>query len=92
MEIFGTVGSIDFQNDASIIKVYAVADAETFKKAIGLANTGKCEKIVLAGNIALDASRMNLTGTLDLNGKVLTLDNATAAARRRIADHHRRHD
>lgn len=80
VEIFGTVGSIDFQNDASIIKVYAVADAETFKKAIGLANTGKCEKIVLAGNIALDASRMNLTGTLDLNGKVLTLDNATAAA------------
>ena len=80
MEIFGTVGSIDFQNDASIIKVYAVADAETFKKTIGLANTGKCEKIVLAGNIALDASRMNLTGTLDLNGKVLTLDNATAAA------------
>ena len=80
VEIFGTVGSIDFQNDASIIKVYAVADAETFKKTIGLANTGKCEKIVLAGNIALDASRMNLTGTLDLNGKVLTLDNATAAA------------
>ncbi|MGN0045168.1 DUF6562 domain-containing protein [Alistipes indistinctus] len=80
VEIFGTVGSIDFQNDASIIKVYAVADAETFKKAIGLANTGKCEKIVLAGNITLDASRMNLTGTLDLNGKVLTLDNATAAA------------
>ena len=80
VEIFGTVGSIDFLNDASMIKVYAVADAETFKKAIGLANTGKCEKIVLAGNIALDASKMNLTGTLDLNGKVLTLDNATAAA------------
>ena len=80
VEIFGTVGSIDFQNDASIIKVYAVTDAETFKKAIGMANTGKCEKIVLAGNIALDASRMNLIGTLDLNGKVLTLDNASAAA------------
>lgn len=45
-----------------------------------MANTGKCEKIVLAGNIALDASRMNLIGTLDLNGKVLTLDNASAAA------------
>ncbi|MBS6593658.1 MAG: hypothetical protein KH358_06970, partial [Odoribacter splanchnicus] len=80
VEIFGTVGLIDFQNDASIIKVYAVTDAETFKKAIGMANTGKCEKIVLAGNIALDASRMNLIGTLDLNGKVLTLDNASAAA------------
>ena len=77
VEIFGTVGSIDFQNDASIIKVYAVADAETFKKAIGLANTGKCEKIMLADDISLDTAQ-DLTGTLDLNGQMLTLDNVKA--------------
>lgn len=79
VEIYGKVGTIDFQNGTSVIKVYSVANAETFRKAVELANTGKCEKIVLAGNLELDGSAMNITGTLALNEKTLTFNNATGA-------------
>ena len=80
VEIYGKVSTVVFGEGAGIIKVFTVYDNESFKYAMTLLLSGKCEKIVLGSDITYTANNTlytisgNKETSMDLNGYTLTLN------------------
>lgn len=65
VEIYGRVGSIDFQSDDSYVKVYTVYDAAAFEYAASLIPLNRCASIVLGDDIDLEGSAENKWTPID---------------------------
>ena len=77
VEIYGRVGSIDFQSDDSYVKVYTVYDAAAFEYAASLIPLNRCASIVLGDDIDLDGSADNRWTPIDAeNTRFTELDGA----------------
>lgn len=77
VEIYGRVGSIDFQSDDSYVKVYTVCDAAAFEYAASLIPLNRCASIVLGDDIDLKGSAENKWDPIDAeNTKFKELDGA----------------
>lgn len=77
VEIYGRVGSIDFQNDDSYVKVYTVYDAAAFEYAASLIPLNCCASIVLGDDIDLEGSADNRWTPIDAeNTRFTELDGA----------------
>ena len=75
VEIYGRVGSIDFQSDDSYVKVYTVYDAAAFEYAASLIPLNRCASIVLGDDINLEGSAENKWDPIDAeNTKFKELD------------------
>ena len=77
VEIYGRVGSIDFQSDDSYVKVYTVYDAAAFEYAASLIPLNRCASIVLGDDIDLEGSADNRWTPIDAeNTRFTELDGA----------------
>ena len=77
VEIYGRVGSIDFQSDDSYVKVYTVYDAAAFEYAASLIPLNRCASIVLGDDIDLEGSAENKWTPIDAeNTRFTELDGA----------------
>lgn len=77
VEIYGRVGSIDFQSDDSYVKVYTVYDATAFEYAASLIPLNRCASIVLGDDIDLEGSAENKWTPIDAeNTRFAELDGA----------------
>lgn len=77
VEIYGRVGSIDFQSDDSYVKVYTVYDAAAFEYAASLIPLNHCASIVLGDDINLEGSAENKWTPIDAeNTRFTELDGA----------------
>ena len=72
VEIYGTVGTIRFEQGAGIVTTYAAGDAATLKKAVALVTEGKCARIVLTDDIDLAGSANNLWMPINAENDVFT--------------------
>ena len=72
VEIFGTVGTIGFEQGAGIVKTYAAGDAAALNKAVALVAEGKCAKIVLTNDIDLAGSVDNLWTPINAENDIFT--------------------
>lgn len=77
VEIYGRVGSIDFQSDDSYVKVYTVYDAAAFEYAASHIPLNRCASIVLGDDIDLEGSAENKWTPIDAeNTRFTELDGA----------------
>ena len=72
VEIYGTVGTISFEQGAGIVTTYAAGDAATLNKAVALVTEGKCARIVLTNDIDLAGNADNLWTPINAENDVFT--------------------
>ena len=72
VEIYGTVGTIGFEQGAGIVKTYAAGDAAALNKAVALVAEGKCARIVLTNDIDLAGNADNLWTPINAENDVFT--------------------
>lgn len=92
VEIYGKVIGYTLNNDASIVKTYAVGDAATLKDAMWLAEKGKCARILLTADIDLKGSAENLWKPIDVssqNNSFKELDGAGHTISNLYVDNHK---
>lgn len=77
VEIYGRVEYIEFKDENSLVTVFTVYDAESFKYAASLVAQNRCAKIVLGADIDLQGSAENKWEPIDAeNTKFTELDGA----------------
>lgn len=71
VEIYGTVGTISFEQGGGYVNVYSVSTAGQLKAAGKLVNQKKCRKIVLAADIDLQGNSSNPWEPMDAELKTV---------------------
>ena len=93
VEIYGHVDKIEFGNDNTIIKIFTVYDAESFKYASSLIPENRCAKIVLGDDIDLNGSEDNKWEPIDAEGtRFSELDGAGYTVSNLYVDNYTGHD